>query len=305
MIVNASSLYNSSTLERDINSLINKYSFLKKEIIGYSFLGTPIYSLIFGKGSKEILYVGSTHANESITSTLLMKFLDDISYAYSNGSNINYYNTQEIFNNTSLYIVPMLNPDGVDLVNGNINKLSNAYIYAKIISNNYPNIPFPDGWKANINGVDLNLQFPAEWLKAKEIKYSQCYRTPAPRDFVGLGPLTEPESLAIYNYTLKHNFSLMITYHTQGKEIYWQFQNYAPESSYKIGQKFAEVSGYTLTDVPYESGFAGFKDWFLQEYRKPAFTIEAGSGTNPLPITQFDEIYKNNLPIMILGTLLA
>ncbi len=78
-----------------------------------------------------------------------------------------------------------------------------------------------------------------------------------------------------------HNFRLIITYHTQGKEIYYQFQNYAPEEARNIGEIFANVSGYTLANVPYESGFAGYKDWFLQEYRRPGYTIEAGLRSKP------------------------
>ena len=150
--------------------------------------------------------------------------------------------------------------------------------------------------------MDLNLQFPALWEKAKEIKYSQCFSSPSPRDFVGFGPLTEPEALAIYNYSLTNLFHLMITYHTQGQEIYWQFQDYAPKIAYEIGQKFSEVSDYTLSDVPYESSFAGLKDWFLQEYQKPAYTIEAGLGENPLPLSQFDKIYQDNIRHIAIGT---
>jgi g-D-glutamyl-meso-diaminopimelate peptidase len=160
-------------------------------------------------------------------------------------------------------------------------------------------------WKfSKSTGVDLNLQFPAGWKNAQKIKYAQGITSPAPRDFVGYGPLTEPESLAIYNFTLQHNFNLIIAYHTQGKEIYWQFQNYAPPQAENIGRIFEKVSGYTLAEVPYNSSFAGFKDWFLQKYRKPGYTIEAGLGINPLPISQFDEIYYDNLGILVLGTLL-
>ena len=157
------------------------------------------------------------------------------------------------------------------------------------------------GWYIlNTRGVDLNLQFPAGWDKAKEIKYSQGFNKPSPRDFVGYSYLSEPESLAIYNFTLAHDFDLIIAYHTQGQEIYWNFQNINPPNGYAIGQKFSTLSNYSLTDVPYNSSFAGYKDWFIQNYKKPGYTIEAGIGENPLPLSQFNEIYKDNLGILTL-----
>ncbi len=124
--------------------------------------------------------------------------------------------------------------------------------------------------------MDLNLQFPAEWEKAKQIKFSQGFIKPAPRDFVGKAPLTQPEAIALYEFTLKHNFDLTISYHTQGKEIYSQFLNYETPKAKKIGETFAKVSKYKLAQVPYNSSFAGYKDWFIQKYNKPSFTIEAG-----------------------------
>lgn len=153
--------------------------------------------------------------------------------------------------------------------------------------------------------MDLNLQFPAGWENARQIKYSQGFTQPAPRDFVGYGPLTEPEALAVYNFTLRHNFRLILAYHSQGEVIYWQFQNYNPPNAFFIGTQFARVSGYSLEPTPYNSSFAGYKDWFIQNYNKPAYTIEVGLGTNPLPITQFSEIYKDNLGILVLGAVLS
>lgn len=153
--------------------------------------------------------------------------------------------------------------------------------------------------------MDLNLQFPAGWENARSIKYSQGFTSPAPRDFVGYGPLTEPESLAVYNFTLQHNFRLILAYHSQGEVIYWQFQNYNPPNSLNIGRQFASVSGYSLESTPYNSSFAGYKDWFIQNYNLPGYTVEVGLGTNPLPLSQFDKIYYDNLGILVLGAVLA
>lgn len=67
---------------------------------------------------------------------------------------------------------------------------------------------------------------------------------------------------------------------------------------------FARSSGYTLANTPYNSSFAGYKDWFIQNYNRPGYTIEAGIGINPLPISQFDEIYRDNIGILVLGSVL-
>ena len=293
--------YTSQILNMNLNSLKIIYPFLEISSIGSSVLGRRIQCIKFGNGRKEVFYCAATHANEWITSPLLMKFLENLSKSYVNNVNIFGYNPKDLFSNVSLYIVPMVNPDGVDLVTGLITENSWAYSNAKQISNNFPDIPFTSGWKANIEGIDLNLQFPAGWEQAKEIKYAQGFNKPAPRDFVGYGPLTAPEAVALYNFTLQHNFNLMITYHTQGRVIYYKYQDQTPPNSQEIAETFAELSGYTLEEVPQNSSFAGYKDWFILYYNKPGFTIEVGLGQNPIPVSQFAGIYRENLGILVTG----
>ena len=297
--------YGYNILSINLDGLKNKFPFLDIGNIGYSSLGRSIPYIRFGKGKKQVFYSGSIHANEWITSVLLMKYLENLSFAFENNTTIFDYRARFLYDNISLYIVPMVNPDGVDLVVGNIKKyMPKIYDYAKDLSSSYPDISFPDGWKANINGIDLNLQFPALWNEAKEIKYSQGYTKPGPRDFVGNFPLSAPESIAMYNFTISKNFSLILAYHTQGKVIYWKFSDFLPTNSYYIGMQFQNVSGYTLEDTPKNSANAGYKDWFIKSFNRPGYTIEAGSGTNPLPISQFDEIYSTNIGILTLGMIL-
>ena len=293
--------YTSQILNMNISALKTVYPFLNVSTIGTSVLGRRLQCIKFGNGRKEVFYCGATHANEWITAPLLMKFLENLSKSYVNNLNIFGVNSRELYDNVSLYIVPMVNPDGVDLVTGLLSESSWAYINAKQISSNFPDIPFPSGWKANIEGIDLNLQFPAGWEQAREIKYSQGFNKPAPRDFVGYGPLTAPEAVSLYNFTLRHNFDLMITYHTQGRVIYYKYQDQMPPNSQKIAETFSEISGYSLENVPENSSFAGYKDWFILYYNKPGFTIEVGVGENPIPVSQFAGIYRENLGILVTG----
>lgn len=296
--------YTSKILSFNLNSFQKVYPFLSFETIGRTVLGLPITAIKFGNGEREIFYNASIHANEWITSMLLMKFLENLCKSYVNNTNIYGTNPRDLFSNVSLYIVPMINLDGVDLVTGLLNKNSYGYNMAERIAYDFPNIPFPDGYKSNIEGIDLNLQFPADWETAKEIKYAQGFTKPAPRDFVGFGPLTAPEATAIYSYILKHNFEIMLTYHTQGRVIFYEFQGNEPPESREIAELFSKVSGYQVSSPEESSSYAGLKDWFILYYKRPGFTIEAGIGINPLPISQFDSIYRENLGILINGLLI-
>ena len=304
MIIKTNELYTYSTMINAINSLKSTYDFLETGIIGYSVMGKTIPYIRIGNGPKKVVYVASTHANEGITTSILLKFIEDYCIAYTDDENIFGTNARKLFSDSSIYLVPMLNPDGIELVYGNFPKSSEYYLNAVGISENFPNISFPSGWKANILGIDLNLQFPAGWEKAKEIKFKQGYTKPAPRDYVGSMPLEVPESMSIYDFIISLQPDLLLTYHSQGNVIYYKYLDYNPPKANIIGKKLSEVSGYLLQETPSVSGYAGLKDWFIYEFNKPGFTIEVGKGKNPLPITDFDEIYKRNIGILVTAAVL-
>ena len=294
---------NSARCTTALAELIRAFPFFRRERLGFSVYGRPIDALILGRGERRVMYSAAHHANEWITTPVLLKFAEEVGNALRAGSSIQDVPASDLLNAATIYLVPMVNPDGVDLVTGAIPPGSREYESAQNLASFYPEIPFPDGWKANLRGVDLNLQYPAGWEQARQIKFSQGYTRPGPRDYVGTAPLTQPEALALAQYTQRINPTLVLAYHSQGQVIYWQFENYVVPGARELGEEFARVSGYALEDTPYNSSFAGYKDWFIQKYRRPGYTIEVGLGQNPLPLSQFDEIYRDNEGILVTAAL--
>ena len=302
-IVNTSQPITAASCDQMILDIVKAYPFCRTELLTSTAFQRPIRTLVIGQGARKVIYSAAHHANEWITALVLLKFAEELAQAIQSEGEIFGKNARQISETATIYMVPMVDPDGVDLVVGAIQPGNIQYDIAQRLAQDYPAIPFPSGWKANLLGVDLNLQYPAGWLQAREIKFSQGFTRPGPRDYVGRAPLNQLEAQALEGYTEFIDPALVLAYHSQGKEIYWQFRDYEVPGARELGEDFARVSGYTLTQVPYNSSFAGYKDWFIQQFRRPGYTIEVGSGENPLPLSQFDEIYRDNLGILVTAAL--
>jgi g-D-glutamyl-meso-diaminopimelate peptidase len=288
-IVSGRRSYDYKALTADIPMLSDVYPFIKVNSIGQSVLGKPIQEIRLGKGNKKVQINASFHANEWITTPILMALLNSFLLSITNVRPIRGVSTMPLYNSVDLSIVPMVNPDGVDLVlNGPPPELRE-----EVIAINRGSTDFT-GWKANIRGVDLNNQYPAKWDFEKERSEQNA---PAPRDYLGEAPLTEPEAIAMAELAKDNQFDRMLAFHTQGAEFYWGFEGLEPPESQVLALEFERVSGYKA--VQYIDSFAGYKDWFIQEFRRPGFTIELGRGINPLPLSQFDDIYEEVLGIFL------
>ena len=287
-----------------VQGLAARYPFLAAGEIGRSVMGRPIWRLRLGGGGSRVLYNASHHANEWICTPLLLKFAEELAAAFASGGSILGRSAAELLDYAGISLIPAVNPDGIDLVNGELRQ-GGFYRGAEAIAADRPEIPFPAGWKANIRGTDLNLQYPAGWELARENKYALGVRGPAPADYVGPAPLSAPESRAMYDWTLALSPRLTLSFHTQGEVIYWRYGDSAPGDARRIGELFSALSGYALSDPGYASSFAGYKDWFIDCFGRPGFTVEAGLGTNPLPLGDFDAIYRRCLPILVAAALVA
>ena len=300
-IVNTSVPITAESCNAAIAALVQAYPFCRSELLVTTAFQRPIRTLVIGNGPRKVIYSASHHANEWITSLVLLKFAEELAEAIQSGQTLGGQDARQLSQTATIYMVPMVNPDGVDLVTGAIQSGNIQYDLAQRLAQDYPTISFPEGWKANLLGVDLNLNYPAGWLQAREIKFSQGFTTPGPRDYVGRAPLNQLETRVLADYTEFIDPALVLAYHSQGQEIFWNFQDYEVPGARELGEQFAAVSGYTLTEPAFNSSFAGYKDWFIQQFRRPGYTIEVGRGQNPLPLSQFDEIYRDNLGILLLA----
>ena len=282
-----------------IHRLTRHYPACRAETLTETAFGRPVTALVIGSGPRQVLFTAAHHANEWITALVLLKFAEELAEAIAGNGRIWGVSAANIHRNVTVRLVPMVDPDGVDLVTGAIEPGSREYEGARALSEHYPDIPFPAGWKANLLGTDLNLQYPAGWLRAREIKFSQGFTRPGPRDYVGRAPLDQRESRALARYTGETDPAVVLALHTQGEVIYWQYADYEVPGARELGEEFARVSGYALADTPYESAFAGYKDWFIRDFRRPGYTVEAGAGENPLPLADFDGIYRKVLGILV------
>ena len=282
--------YSYEKMSQDIQLLQSVYPFIVRQNIGHSVMGKDIVELKIGVGPKKVHMNGSFHANEWITTPIIMMFLNDYALSMTNGLPMRGIHLLPLFENTMLSIVPMVNPDGVNLVIGGASTAGEFQQSVLEINNNQADF---SNWKANIHGVDLNNQFPALW----ELEAERKPKTPQPRDYPGPYPLSEPEAIAMADLTKQSNFQRVNAFHTQGEEIYWGFEGLEPPISEVIVNEYARVSGYVA--VRNVDSYAGYKDWFIQDFRMPGFTVELGRGVNPLPIEQFQSIYQRSLGIML------
>ncbi|WP_027091281.1 M14 family metallopeptidase [Cohnella thermotolerans] len=289
-IVRSDAEYGSARLALDIDRLKREYPFLTAVAIGQSVLGKPIYAIRIGEGPFRLQANGAVHANEWITSLALMRFLEDYAKACKRHGAIHGKPAAGLYRRCTLWVVPMVNPDGVDLAIEGI--APDNPCYKDLLKWNNGSTRFRR-WKANIRGVDLNDQFPAYW---EEEKKRRGVTAPGPRDYPGPSPLSEPEARALADFTEETDFHAAIAFHTQGEEIYWNYRGLEPPQSRAWAEALGRASGYR--PVRLEGSDAGFKDWFIARFRRPGFTVEAGWGRNPLPPDAMADVYPETLALL-------
>ncbi len=274
----------------DLEMIFKNYSFLFSETIGFSVLGKEIHSIKFGEGKKKIILTAAHHGCEWITSMLLTALLEDLCISYVSGDTA-------VWQEKTVYFIPMVNPDGVNLsINGITPELPvfiKNRLYDILSSGN-----FKDVWQSNIRGIDLNHNYDASFQKGKEIQLREGILAPSYTKYSGEYPESEPETKAVVNFTKKILPDIVIAYHSQGEEIFYKYQGMCAPDAYELAKKISDTTKYQLVLADGLTDCTGYKDWVIEKFNIPAFTIEVGKGKNPLPITQFKKIFDDNKNII-------
>lgn len=289
-IINPKNVYSYQQLTVDIDQLNERYpDLLTVDVIGKSVAERSIFSLKLGSGEQEIMINGAHHAREWLTTTLLMDMVETYCLAAATNKCIGAYPVKDILKQVTIYFIPMVNPDGVTLVQQGPKLFLNS---CELTEWNENKDDFID-WKANIRGVDLNRQYPVDWEKIHHDPGK-----PSAMNFKGYLALSEPEVKAVYDFVKIHDFKIAVAYHSSGEEIFWKYKSTGEQEKYakKIADVISNKTGYQLiypTDNP--SG-GGFTDWFISYFKRPSLTIEIAPlvGSRPVPLSYYDKIWNEN-----------
>lgn len=293
--------YNINEVINQIYRLGEEFSFLDVFSIGKSVLGRPILALKIGVNDNAVLYAGGFHGSERLTVLTNLLFIEDFCNSLRNNTDFSISSARNAIFNKSIIVVPCVNPDGYEIsLNGTATAGELAESIKKINAGN--DIKY---WNANANGIDINHNFDAGFEKMKQIEKNAGITSPSPRRFGGTTPNSEPETKALVDLVEKNNVIELLAWHSQGEEIYWQYGENTPEKSYQLARLFSTASGYRVATPAESAGHAGFKDWFVEKYSRPGFTIEIGKGVNPLNPTMLYEIYNSLRELMLISIALA
>lgn len=291
-------LHNSRELSRPIDhgtmceilsEFEREYPFVTVTEIGYSLCGRSIPLVTLGDPSakKSVLYVGTHHAAERITTAVLLRFIGDYCEAYSSGRRMYNVGMDYLFERRRILIVPMLNPDGVEL---QIHGVTEDFpLRERVLRMNGGSGDFTR-WQANARGVDLNHNYNARFAEYKQIE-AELGIEPGATKYSGDYPESEPEAAALCKLLrIDGTVRCILTLHTQGEEIFFGDDN-APAGSRTMGRLISRMSGYKLMQTDGTASYGGLTDWYVREFNRPSFTIECGRGENPLPDGDLFGIY--------------
>lgn len=281
-------IYTYAEMESDILELTQRYPGCISSIpIGVSYDARQVWEVVIGNHeAPHAIYIqAAIHAREWMNTWMLMKQIEELvqNWDVPVAEGIK---TGAVFEQCAVYILPMVNPDGVTISQMGMEGIRNEAL--RFWLNQMQGADNPARWKANAAGVDLNRNFSVGWGNVVNVKApaSQCYN--------GMLPFTEPELLAVVTAFQQRRFDAAISYHSMEGAIYWNIgqQGEVLESTAALASLVNQITGYSLGK---ESKVHGLDyNWMIFEQNTPTVLIETGTVSCPLPYSQWQELWLRN-----------
>jgi carboxypeptidase T len=229
------------------------------------------------ENEPEILYTGLHHARELITVSQTIYYMWYLLENYDKDPMI-----KQIIDQTELYFVPIVNPDGLNYNVAGYDAEEDVFTRnhrKNLRDNNEDGVFDPE-----VDGVDLNRNYGYQWGYDEEgssgFPGSDTYRGPF--------PFSEPETQAIEFLCNNHDFQVALNHHSYGNLLVYPFgynDHQTPDST--LFSNYGELLT-NLNRFLYGTGTqtVGYKtngdsdDWMYGEKGIYAFTPEVGDGND-------------------------
>ena len=291
-VVNPSVTYTYAAMTRHIQSLAQKYpDLIQYQSIGKTKYGRDIWAVGLGHGQATVFINGSHHAREWMTTTINMYMLEQYAIAYTANRPFEGYNTRQILDRTTIWFVPMVNPDGVTLQQQGSAAFP-ASVRQSLVKMNGGSSNFKR-WKANAQGIDPNRQYDAYWSTIEDnIPY------PFWKNHKGSSAVQTAENQANTSFTYTIDPEIAVSYHSAGRILYWNFHTLLQnlKRDQRLANIFTNFTGYRQVRPNHNPSGGGYTDWFITTFGRPAFTPEIGikTGETNLPLSAFNEEWRRN-----------
>jgi g-D-glutamyl-meso-diaminopimelate peptidase len=285
-------------------ALCARYSFLRSAVAGHSALGRELPILILTPTpddpiGERVLMSAAFHAQEWMTALCALRLWEEVCRAVRSELSLCGIPLDCALRGRQILFLPMVNPDGVQIA---LYGSDAAGQYAPFVREHGGDTP--GLWQANARGVDINHNFNAGWQEMQALAEKNGNDRAGARQYRGVSPESESETRAVTDLCRRYGFRHVVALHSQGEEIYWRYGEHTPPQSRMIAQVLGDASGYAVADPTGMASHGGFKDWFISCFHRPGFTIELGRGVNPLPLTDFEPLYKKAREMLLLSLLL-
>ncbi len=294
-------IYGYDHMVEDLTLLRNAYgAHMQLNVLGTTVDNRSIFEVVIGnpKAKKHIYIQASTCGAEYMSTLVCMKQIEYYLCYYETG-NYKGFAYKDLFENAAIHVIPMLNPDGVTISQEYLAKISHETI-ADNLRNWFERDQSAGGtsltlenylmfYYANAEGVDIRYNF--------DYRFSQIAGTayPGSMNFKGIEAGNQAESKALLLQLTKGKPDLVISYHTSGAEVVYNFGQAEPLLS--VTKQYADCLGEfmnyevksALTGV---DGYGSYEGYCNMVASIPALRVALGNGSTPLYLNEFSAIWN-------------